>query len=528
MKNFNKFNKLVGAFLIVSLGLSPVSIFAQSKTETIYTNLKSDGKRDEVVVTNHLYYDGKKDFVDSTELKEILNISGEEKYEKKGSKLYWDMNKKDILYQGKTDKVLPIDVSVKYYLNGKEVNPSKIVGKKGKIKVVYSYKNNEVNNVNGKTLYTPFVVTLGTIFDSKENSKFEIDNGKMVSTGNRTMAVGIVSPGLYDSTGFDEFKGFDKITLSYETKKFSMGDVYMVVTPKLIDNSDFEVFNKMDSAFSKVDVLNSSAKELEDGAKKLSKGASKLDKSSKKINESLGTVLSSVESLKDGSYLIDDGLSKILSTLKSAKSDLNSSSNDESISNLKLLQSSNTKAINSTLSKTGLSYEDLQNYYVSNNLSAYSGDDENLLKIKDAYELIYLLGQNNAAIDRVLANLNDINSEINDMIDKLEYNLNKLSKGSNELNSGLNKLYTGTEKLYNGSSLLSRGASELSDGTSKLSKGMSTFKSDGIDKISSYAKNIKSKVELSKELVELSNNYKGFTSSDGDETTFVYKINNIK
>ena len=528
MKNFNKFNKLVGAFLIVSLGLSPVSIFAQSKTETIYTNLKSDGKRDEVVVTNHLYYDGENDFVDSTELKEILNISGEEKYEKKGSKLYWDMDKKDILYQGKTDKALPIDVSVKYYLNGKEVNPSKIVGKKGKIKVVYSYKNNEVNNVNGKTLYTPFVVTLGTIFDSKENSKFEIDNGKMVSTGNRTMAVGIVSPGLYDSTGFDEFKGFDKITLSYETKKFSMGDVYMVVTPKLIDNSDFEVFNKMDSAFSKVDVLNSSAKELEDGAKKLSKGASKLDKSSKKINESLGTVLSSVESLKNGSYLIDDGLSKILSTLKSAKSDLNSSSNDESISNLKLLQSSNTKAINSTLSKTGLSYEALQNYYVSNNLSAYSGDDENLLKIKDAYELVYLLGQNNAAIDKVLANLNDINSEINDMIDKLEYNLNKLSKGSNELNSGLNKLYTGTEKLYNGSSLLSRGASELSDGTSKLSKGMSTFKSDGIDKISSYAKNIKSKVELSKELVELSNNYKGFTSSDGDETTFVYKINNIK
>lgn len=528
MKNFSKFNKLIGFVITFVLVVSPISVFAQSKTETVYINLKNNGKRDEVLVTNHLYYDGKKNFVDSTELKDILNISGDEKFEKKGSVLYWDMNKEDIFYQGKTDKELPIDASVSYYLNGKKVDPSKIVGKKGKIKVVYSYKNNEVNYVNGNTLYTPFVVTLGTIFDSKENSKFEIDNGKMVSTGNRTIAVGIVSPGLYESTGFDEFSGFDKITLSYETKSFSMGDVYMVVTPKLIDNSDFEVFNKMDSAFSKVDVLDSSAKELEAGAKKLSKGASKLSESSKKISESLATVLSSVEALKDGSYLIDDGLDKILSTLKSAKVELNSSSNDESISSLKLLQSSNTTAINGILAKTGLSYEELQSCYVSNSLSSYSGDDENLLKVKEAYELVYLLGQNNAAIDKVLANLNDVNSEINDMIDKLEYNLSKLSKGSSQLSSGLVKLYDGTKKLYSGSDALSSGAKELSDGTSELSKGMSTFKSDGIDKISSYAKTIKSKVELSKELVELSNNYKGFASSDGDETTFVYKIDSIK
>ncbi|MGM9878419.1 MAG: hypothetical protein ACI31R_00085 [Bacilli bacterium] len=529
MKNIKK---ITGLALTLSLVLSPVSVFASQKTESVYTKLDSNGQKQEITVTNHLYYNGEKTLKDNTELKEILNINGEETYKQDKNTLYWNTKGEDIFYQGKTDKQLPIEVNIKYYLNNKEVKPEDIKGKKGNIKIEFNYKNNQKNNVNvngvNQTLYTPFVVSLGTTLDSKQNKNITVTNGKITQTGTRSMLIALASPGLYDSINYDSFKTLDNITIKYKTENFSLNDIYMVITPKLIDKEDFKVFDKMDTLYTNTQKLQESMNELQSGANKLSEGAKNLSTGTKEISNNIKNVASAIEKLNNGSITINNGLEQVITALNKAKNSLNDNNSSENITSLKYLKSQNTNAINSLISKTGLTYEELENYYTSNNLTNYTGEDETLNKIKSSYELITLLSSNNLAIDNTITSLEDITTQINSMLTELNKNLTKIKNGSASLNTGLTDLKNGVNKLYSGSIILTNGAKSLSSGTTDLNQGIQKFNSEGITKLTNYSKKLKTKKDQTQKLIELANNYKGYASKNGQESTFIYKVDAIK
>ena len=52
-----------------------------------------------------------------------------------------------------------------------------------------------------------------------------------------------------------------------ETTKFELPSIYSVITPKVIESSDLEVFNKLDFLYSSMDLLKSSMDTIEEGAK---------------------------------------------------------------------------------------------------------------------------------------------------------------------------------------------------------------------------------------------------------------------
>ena len=529
MKNIKK---ITGLALTLSLVLSPVSVFASQKTESVYTKLDSNGQKQEITVTNHLYYNGEKTIKDNTELKEILNINGEETYKQDKNTLYWNTKGEDIFYQGKTDKQLPIEVNIKYYLNNKEVKPEDIKGKKGNIKIEFNYKNNQKNNVNvngvNQTLYTPFVVSLGTTLDSKQNKNITVTNGKITQTGTRSMLIALASPGLYDSINYDSFKTLDNITIKYKTENFSLNDIYMVITPKLIDKEDFKVFDKMDTLYTNTQKLQESMNELQSGANKLNKGAKNLSFGAEQISQNIKEVSKAINELNNGSTKINRGLNKVLKALEKAQKSLNNTNESQKIEQLSYLKTQNQTAINSLIKKTGLSYEQLESYYTNNNLKNYIGDNEQLLAIKNAYELVYLLSQNNYAIDETINTLTQTSKQINTMLTSLKINLTKINNGSSNLNQGLTKLETGVNKLYNGSLTLTKGAKTLNQGTKTLSNGIQKFNSQGINKLSKIAETLKNKKNIADELITLSNNYKGYASNNKDESTFIYKLDALK
>ena len=173
-----KFKKaVVGSFLILSLCATPVC--AMSKNETIYSKLEYNGELKNTFVNEHLVNNEKLDNLsDYTELKDILNLNGDETYKIDNNNIVWNSNGSDIFYQGKYESDLPIELDVTYKLDGKVSKLEDILGKKGKVSISINYKNNDRNivNVNGtnEALYTPFVVTMGMILDSKNNSNVDI------------------------------------------------------------------------------------------------------------------------------------------------------------------------------------------------------------------------------------------------------------------------------------------------------------------------------------------------------------------
>ena len=53
--------------------------------------------------------------------------------------------------KGNIKKELPISVDIKYYLDGKEISAKKLEGKKGNVKIVYSFKNNSYDIISLST-----------------------------------------------------------------------------------------------------------------------------------------------------------------------------------------------------------------------------------------------------------------------------------------------------------------------------------------------------------------------------------------
>ena len=215
-----KFNQVMTLSVATMLLLNPASVFAMTKNETIYSTLNYNGVIEKTTINTRLSDLEKGSVVDYTKLDDIKNINGREKFSIDSGTLTWKSTGKDIFYQGKVTEELPIKVTAKYYLNGEEVNPKKIKGKSGDVKIVYSFTNESYDKSSG--MYTPFVVTTTSIINSDNNTDIDISNGKVVNTGTKNIVTGISAPGLYDSVGLNELKDMDKVTITYNTTKFSM------------------------------------------------------------------------------------------------------------------------------------------------------------------------------------------------------------------------------------------------------------------------------------------------------------------
>lgn len=540
-----KINKIISGMLISSMLIAPVSTFALTKDEVVYTNLGLDGQVEKTVVNNHIFNLDKGEVKDDTELKKLLNINGTEKFSKDGNLLTWNSTGKDIFYQGSSDKELPITVDVKYYLNGKEMSAKKMAGKKGEVKIRLSFKNNIYSN----GLYTPFVVTMGTTLSNKENTNIEISNGKVVSTGKKSMAVALASPGLYESLGLDELKNLDEVVLSYKTTNFKLSNVYIISTPKLLSDADLSIFNKMDTLNSSLGLLQTNMNKAVAGAKELTTGTKKLASGADTISTKLNDALLGVSKLEEGSVKLTSGLEEIIASLEEAKQKLDEAQNNEEateqMQQLEQLQGANTKMI--TKIKNNFDNDDEKITKAKEIIDECNlADEENELKIaacvakkevekkviltigqlNDAAYLM-LLENNSYAITTLSAKISDTASTIDDMLSELEAALGEARDGSYELEAGLLELKDGISKLSVGAKELSTGANSAADGTLVLSEGLDKLNNEGINKLSSYGNTAGNYVNKLKKLAKLSEDYKGYSSNSASNSTFIYKIRSI-
>ena len=151
----------LAAGMAVVLGAGTVMAAAAStsdnsvqKEETVYVNTTAAGDVTDVTVSNWLKNSGDSsgsEIKDTSDLTDIKNVKGDETFTQNGDNLTWSTDGKDIYYQGKTDKDLPVSVGIKYYLDGTEVSPDDLAGKTGHLKMEVTYTNTSktTKKVNG-------------------------------------------------------------------------------------------------------------------------------------------------------------------------------------------------------------------------------------------------------------------------------------------------------------------------------------------------------------------------------------------
>ena len=300
MKN----KKMISGLLLFTItSYMTIPVFATSKSETVYSNLDSNGKAYKTIVSTQLTNEDKlNEITDISNLLNIENTNGDETFKKEGNQVIWDSNGNNIYYKGESDKQLPVECKITYELNGEEISAEELKGKSGNVKIKINYTNNEkhIVSVNGKqvTMYTPFIIVAGTKIDNAKNKNIQITNGKIVDNGESTLAVGIAMPGMQENIGISKNKIDipEEIEISMETEDFEMGNIIAVVAVKGIDE---DLTSDLNSMYSQISELSNASNQIVAGANQLKDGTTELVNGVDQLKEGTGTAYAGSKQIKN-------------------------------------------------------------------------------------------------------------------------------------------------------------------------------------------------------------------------------------
>lgn len=541
--------KKLGTISVLCLSLfTTVPVNALTKNETVYSKIDTNGNVIKTTVTDKLINDNKLDTItDLTDLDKIINLSNNNTYTQDNNQITWNTSGNNLTYQGISNKELPISINISYKLDGNSITVDDLLGKSGHVDITLKYTNNERNlvYVNGTNtyLYTPFIVTMGTIIKDTDATNLKITNGKIINNGLSNILVGISAPGLYESLNMYELKDLDTITISYDTTSFNLPTIYNVATSKLLEDNDLSIFNKLNTLTSASTSLKENIDALTEGSNKLLESSITLNNGTSQIYQNLSYVNQKLKEINAGAINLDNGLNDIINTLNKVKESLNNSSNDESIGKLKLLidtdlnTANNLKAMNDTLKAN---YEEYNLKDITYKEAIAADPTMNLYNLKLAYEnnyennnqLITLLNSNASALTETLTTLNNIDTEVSNMLSTLTRYLEKAHDGSTELANGTTALSTGVNTLTTKVEELYNGTTALSEGINTLNTGITAYNEEGITPLSNTINNnLSGNINKIKKLADLGNNYQTFTmknTTDNGETKFIIVLDGQK
>lgn len=289
------------------------------KDESVYLISDANGNVNKTIVVDHLKNKDKKDTLeDASNLSDIENVKGKEKFTQSGDKLTWQAGGKDIYYQGTATAEPPVTQKVTYYLDGKEISPEDLAGKSGKVKIRFDYTNTTsyTETVNGEkqTVSVPFAAITGLVLgDGFEN--IEVTNGKAEVSDSSSVVLGYALPGLNDSLGIKDgdLDGDVNIPeymeMTADVKNFSMPAAMTFV----VNASDYVSTDGIDTSDldDMINDLKDASTQLQDGSKTLAEGTDTLADGLSTLQSKLGTFASGVGTLQSGLKTYTDGVSTL-------------------------------------------------------------------------------------------------------------------------------------------------------------------------------------------------------------------------
>ena len=420
------------------------------KDESVYLISDANGNVNKTIVVDHLKNKDKKDTLeDASNLSDIENVKGKEKFTQSGDKLTWQAGGKDIYYQGTATEEPPVTQKVTYYLDGKEISPEDLAGKSGKVKIRFDYTNTTsyTETVNGEkqTVSVPFAAITGLVLgDGFEN--IEVTNGKAEVSDSSSVVLGYALPGLKDSLGIKDgdLDGDVNIPeymeMTADVKNFSMPAAMTFV----VNASDYVSTDGIDTSDldDMINDLKDASTQLQDGSKTLAEGTDTLADGLSTLQSKLGTFASGVGTLKSGLKTYTDGVSTLsggLNTLGNSTGALVSGAD-------KLNSGAGQLASGSATLKDGLKT------YTDGASQLNTGLNQ--------------LNDNTGSLATGVTSLNDGAKTLSDGI-------NAANKGAAGVSAGAAQLKTSIDTAKTGADSLAAGAKQVDEGVGQLTQSLS-------------------------------------------------------
>lgn len=420
------------------------------KDESVYLISDANGNVNKTIVVDHLKNKDKKDTLeDASNLSDIENVKGKEKFTQSGDKLTWQAGGKDIYYQGTATEEPPVTQKVTYYLDGKEISPEDLAGKSGKVKIRFDYTNTTsyTETVNGEkqTVSVPFAAITGLVLgDGFEN--IEVTNGKAEVSNSSSVVLGYALPGLKDSLGIKDgdLDGDVNIPeymeMTADVENFSMPAAMTFV----VNASDYVSTDGIDTSDldDMINDLKDASTQLQDGSKTLAEGTDTLADGLSTLQSNLGTFASGVGTLQSGLKTYTDGVSTLsggLNTLGNSTGALVSGAD-------KLNSGAGQLASGSATLKDGLKT------YTDGASQLNTGLNQ--------------LNDNTGSLATGVTSLNDGAKTLSDGI-------NAANRGAAGVSAGAAQLKTSIDTAKTGADSLAAGAKQVDEGVGQLTQSLS-------------------------------------------------------
>ena len=477
------------------------------KEETVYITASSTGEVEKIIVSDWLK-NGKNQEVlkDSSNLSNIKNIKGNEKYQNQNQLLTWDAAGNDIFYQGESKEALPLETKITYKLDGKEVLPEDLVGKNGHVTIRFDYTNKLKSTVligdKEEEIVTPFFVASGLFLPMDQFSNITVTNGKVISDANQAIVIGFAIPGLQESLQLEnEITIPDYIEITADVVDFSLGITITAFSSDIIGSLQLDKISEsgqVEEIKNSINMLGDSMNQIVEGASSLRNGVTTMSEKMNQFEEGVSTLSTGIVAYTNGASSINQGVDQVSSgigSLAAGASELTTGiyaakqGADTLISGMTVGQDGNPSAVElaSALTQGAVAVnagvEEL-NASLASLTMAITGMQQSISAMKPAYESAMAADPKTeedvkliAGFESMCAIIGQLGTMNTTQVAALQAGTNSLVVGTQGLEGAMNSILAGTQQLQGGLGQLSVGGEQLKTGIGTLSSGVNELKS---------------------------------------------------
>ena len=504
---------MAGTAVMLSMAVPVTSVSAAvpEKEQTVYVNADQKGNTEKVIVSNWLKNTGKEaSITDKSSLSDIKNVKGEEEFtQNSDGTITWAAGGEDIYYQGSTSEELPVAVKMTYFLDGKEIQPSQLAGKSGKVKIRIDYENksSQTVKVNGKEeqISTPFMMATGMILPTEKFSNVDVTNGKVISDGQNEIVMGIGFPGLSDSLKLSEIEGMedteipDYVEITADVTDFSLALTATVATTGTLNELGMDDIDSLDDLKSSLDELTDASTALVEGSRELSDGIDQLNSSADEFVSGLNSADDGAGQLKAGIDMMNgqkgqliDGVNRLaggLQTLQGGSQALKEGVSSYTEGANQLFAGVSQVDEGAKALKEGIDTMNEKKTELAQGVKDLGAGTENLSKGTEEFA---------SNLKTYTAGAQNLSNGLKELYGKMEQSLQifaKLPETMKTLQNNVGQLAAGTGELASGAAEVQKGAAAMQNQLESLKKGVETAKttvggaaaSGGSDTVFRYA-----------------------------------------
>ena len=336
--------KLTAAALSVLLVNSlTIQVFAQTapsaKEEVIYVMTDASGKVTDIEAVN-IFAGG--DITDYGDYSAVKPLNTTDTIVLNGNTVTFSSDAAKVYYQGTMKStVIPWDISIRYFLDGKEYSAENIAGKSGALEIHLSIGKNESCKTG---FYENYALQASFTLDTELCKNITSDGATVANVGSDKQLTYTILPD----------KGIDTV-IKADVTDFEM-DAVSINGVRL--NMDIEIdedalTDKVDELVSAIGSLDDGASELYDGASSLRDGASELHDGTGELYDATTTLNDKFGELNTGVGILTDGASDLSAGLSEITSK-NDTLTDAAYAAYEGLCSAAGAALNNALSQYGL------------------------------------------------------------------------------------------------------------------------------------------------------------------------------